>query len=74
MNTSVSFVAIGFFLFVISISLAITYWAAKRSHSTSELYAAGGKINAWQNGWAVAGDILSAAVLLGGVGMFFTAG
>ena len=74
MSFTVSLVAIGFFFAVIAITLGITYWAAKRSHTTTELYAAGGRINAWQNGWAVAGDILSAAVLLGGVGMFFTSG
>jgi cation/acetate symporter len=74
MDSTVSPVAIAFFFIVIAITLVITYWAAKRSHTTTELYAAGGRITAWQNGWAVAGDILSAAVLLGGVGMYFTSG
>ncbi len=74
MNSSVSYVAIGLFLAVIAVTLVITYWAAKRSHTTSEIYAAGGNITAWQNGWAIAGDILSAATLFGGVGMFYYAG
>ncbi len=52
----------------------ITYWAARRSHTTKELYAAGGNITAGQNGLAISGDLASAALFLGGIGMFFTSG
>lgn len=74
MSSTVSTPSIVMFLGVIAISLAITYWAARRSHTRSQLYAAGGKITAWQNGFAIAGDLLSAATVLGGVGMFFMSG
>ena len=73
MNT-VSPVSLVLFFSLIATTLVITYWAANRSHTTSELYTAGGRIKAWQNGWAIAGDILSASTLLGGVGMFYTSG
>lgn len=74
MNSSPSAVAIVLFFAVIVVTLGITYWAQKRSRTTSELYAAGGRIKAWQNGWAIAGDLLSASTFLGGVGMIFMAG
>ncbi len=74
MNSSPSGVAIGLFLSIIAVTLAITYWAQKRSRTAAELYTAGGQIKAWQNGWAIAGDLLSASTFLGGMGMFFTAG
>jgi cation/acetate symporter len=74
MDTSPSAIAISLFFVVIAVTLAITYWAQKRSRTTSELYAAGGKIKAWQNGWAIAGDLLSASTFLGGIGMVFMAG
>ncbi len=71
---AVSPVAITLFFAVIAVSLGITWWAQRRSRTTAELYAAGGQIKAWQNGWAIAGDLLSASTFLGGIGMFFTAG
>ena len=74
MSSSPSPVAIALFMVVIAVTLAITYWAKKKSRTASELYAAGGQIKAWQNGWAIAGDLLSASTLLGGIGMFFFAG
>jgi len=57
-----------FAAFVLS-TLAITYWAAKRSRGTSAYFAAGRRITAWQNGFAVAGDFMSAASFLGVVGL-----
>jgi len=74
MDSPPSVVAISLFFLVIAFTLAITYWAQKRSHTTAELYAAGGKIKPWQNGWAIAGDLLSASTFLGGIGMFYAAG
>ena len=74
MNAAPSPVSIALFFAVIAVSLGITWWAQKRSRTTAELYAAGGHIKAWQNGWAIAGDLLSASTFLGGMGMFFTAG
>ncbi len=57
-----------FVLFVAS-TLAITYWAARRSRGASAYFAAGRRITAWQNGFAVAGDFMSAASFLGLIGL-----
>ena len=57
------------FLVFIAITLAITYWAAKRSSGANAYFAAGRQINAWQNGVAVAGDFMSAASFLGIAGI-----
>ncbi len=66
--------AIGmFFVFVLG-TLAITYWAARRTKSTSDFYTAGGGISGFQNGLAIAGDYMSAATLLGLSSMVFAKG
>jgi cation/acetate symporter len=57
-----------FFVFV-AVTLAITYWAAKRTKTTSEFYAADRSISGFQNGLALAGDYMSAASFLGIAGM-----
>lgn len=57
-----------FFMFV-AISLFITYWAAKKTKTTSEFYAADRSISGFQNGLALAGDYMSAASFLGIAGM-----
>jgi cation/acetate symporter len=62
-----------FFCFVAS-TLVITYWAAKRTRSTSEFYAAGRSITGFQNGLALAGDYMSAASFLGIAGLVSTRG
>ncbi len=54
-----------FFFVFIALSLGITYWAARRTRNTADFYAAGGKITGWQNGFALAGDFMSAASFLG---------
>jgi len=61
--------AIAFFLLIVSLTLAITYWAAKRTRSTKEFYAAGRSISALQNGLALSGDYMSAASFLGIAGL-----
>jgi cation/acetate symporter len=61
--------AILFFLIIVALTLAITYWAARRTRSTREFYAAGRSISAWQNGLALAGDYMSAASFLGIAGL-----
>ncbi len=53
-----------FVIFALS-TLGITWWAAQRSQSRADFYAAGGAIPAWQNGIAISGDFLSAATFLG---------
>lgn len=62
-----------FLLFVVA-TLMITYWAAKRTRSTSDYYAAGGGITGLQNGLAIAGDYMSAASFLGISGLVFLSG
>jgi hypothetical protein len=54
-------VSIIFFVLIIALTLAITAWASRKNKSTSDHYAAGGKISGWQNGLAFSGDYLSAA-------------
>jgi cation/acetate symporter len=61
--------AIVFFFIFVSLTLAITCWAARRTKTTDQFFAADGQITAWQNGWALAGDFLSAAALLGIAGI-----
>jgi cation/acetate symporter len=72
MNTSLGQfnpLAIAFFFLFVAISLGITFWAAKRTTSTSHFYAAGGNITGLQNGLALAGDFMSAASFLGIAGL-----
>jgi cation/acetate symporter len=57
------------FLAFVAITLAITYWASKRTRTTAEFYSAGRTITGFQNGWAVAGDYMSAASFLGIAGL-----
>lgn len=54
---------------IIAVTMAITYWAARTTHTTSEFYAAGRSVSGIQNGWAIAGDYLSAASFLGIAGL-----
>jgi cation/acetate symporter len=57
------------FVAILALTLFITWWAAKRTHTTSEFYAAGGALTARQNGFALAGDWMSAAAFLGFSGL-----
>ncbi len=66
--------AITMFLIFISATLGITYWAAKRTKSASDYYAAGGGITGFQNGLAIAGDYMSAASFLGISALVFASG
>ncbi len=60
-----SFISVGFFLAIVSLTLIVTYIAAKRTTSAKDFYTAGGGLTGWQNGFAIAGDYLSAAAFLG---------
>jgi cation/acetate symporter len=70
----VSAEAIVFFFIFIAISLGITYWAARRTKSTVQYYAAGHGITGFQNGLALAGDYMSAASFLGIAGLVSMSG
>ncbi|HEY7502524.1 MAG TPA: sodium/solute symporter [Gemmatimonadales bacterium] len=63
-----------FFLGFIGITLGITWWAARRTRTTEHFYAAGRSISAGQNGFALAGDYMSAASFLGIAGLVSTTG
>ncbi|MGH7713730.1 MAG: sodium:solute symporter family transporter, partial [Gemmatimonadaceae bacterium] len=67
-------VAMTFFFAFIAVTLGITYWAARRTRTTEEFYAAGRTISAGQNGLALAGDYMSAASFLGIAGLVSTTG
>jgi cation/acetate symporter len=57
--------AIVMFVIFVAITLGITYWAAKRTKTAADFYAAGRGITGFQNGLAIAGDYMSAASFLG---------
>ncbi|MEO0034227.1 MAG: acetate transporter, partial [Pseudomonadota bacterium] len=57
--------AIVMFLVFVAGTLGITYWAAQRTKTAADFYAAGGGITGFQNGLAIAGDYMSAASFLG---------
>ncbi|HEX9138362.1 MAG TPA: cation acetate symporter, partial [Steroidobacteraceae bacterium] len=59
----------GVFAVIIAITMYVTFLAAKRVHSASDFYAAGGGVTGLQNGFAIAGDYLSAASFLGIAGL-----
>ncbi len=61
--------SVSMFALFVCITLYITYWAAKKTKTTSEFYAAGRNITGFQNGLALAGDYMSAASFLGIAGM-----
>ena len=63
----------GFIIFIV-LSLVITWFAARRTRSTKDFYAAGGSITALQNGLALAGDYMSAASFLGIAGLVALSG
>ena len=61
--------AVLFFVLIVLLTLAVTYWSAKRTKSTREFYAAGRSISPFQNGLALSGDYMSAASFLGIAGL-----
>src|SRR2546426_4999355 len=61
--------ALVMFLIFVGATLVIPYWAAQRSRGTAAYFAANRQITAWQNGFAVAGDYMSAASFLGIAGI-----
>src|SRR4051812_32746386 len=61
--------AIVSFLVIVAFTLAVTYWAARRTRSTSDFYAANRAVSPLQNGLALAGDYMSATSFLGITGL-----
>lgn len=71
---AVNYTAIAMFIVFVLITLGITYWAARRTKTAQDFYAAGGGITGFQNGLAIAGDYMSAASFLGIAGLVYTSG
>src|SRR5918992_703326 len=66
--------ALGIFAIVVAITLGITYWASKRVTTATDFWAAGRGLTGVQNGFAIAGDYMSAASFLGIAGLIFLFG
>src|ERR671910_587685 len=66
--------ALSIFAVVVAITLVVTYLASKRMTGTVQFYAAGRAITGPQNGFAIAGDYMSAASFLGIAGLIFLFG
>jgi len=62
-------ITISMFGIIIGITLGVVVWASRQTKSASDFYAAGGGITGLQNGWAIAGDYMSAASFLGMSGL-----
>jgi len=66
--------AVVIFAVFVLLTLGITYWAAQRTRTTKDFYAAGGEVTGLQNGLAIAGDYMSAASFLGISALVFSLG
>ena len=66
----------GIFLFFVIIigTLGLTFIASRKTSSAEDFFVAGGKIGGVSNGFAIAGDFMSAATLLGITAILFGAG
>ncbi|MBF0341962.1 MAG: cation acetate symporter, partial [Magnetococcales bacterium] len=73
-KSALNMTAIIMFFAFVAVTLGITYWAASRTKSAKDFYAAGGGITGFQNGLAIAGDYMSAASFLGISSMVFAKG
>jgi cation/acetate symporter len=62
---------LGVFAVILAVTLAITYWAARRTRDASGFWAANRGVSGTQNGLAIAGDYMSAAAFLGTVGLIY---
>ena len=66
--------ALSIFGVVVAITLVVTYFASKRMATATDFWAAGRGITGVQNGFAIAGDYMSAASFLGIAGLIFLFG
>ena len=73
-RNSLNWPAIIMFLLFVLATLFITKWAASKTKSAADFYAAGGGITGFQNSLAIAGDYMSAASFLGIAGLVFASG
>lgn len=66
MTSQPSLIMFGVF---VGITLIVTYWASGQSTTSRGFYTAHRRIGGMQNGWAIAGDYMSAASFLGITGL-----
>jgi cation/acetate symporter len=66
--------ALSIFGVVVAITLFVTYLASKRVANATDFWAAGRGLTGVQNGFAIAGDYMSAASFLGIAGLIFLFG
>jgi cation/acetate symporter len=66
--------ALSIFGLVVAVTLIVTYFASKRVTSATDFWAAGRGLTGPQNGFAIAGDYMSAASFLGIAGLIFLFG
>ena len=59
---------------VVAVTLVVTYFASKRVATATDFWAAGRGLTGPQNGFAIAGDYMSAASFLGIAGLIFLFG
>ena len=71
---AVNTTALLFFIPIVAVTLAVTFWASRRAQTASGFYAAGRGITGVQNGFAISGDYLSAASFLGIAGLIYIYG
>ena len=71
---AVNTTALSAFGVIVAVTLGITYWASKRTKSATDFWAAGRTISGPANGFAIAGDYMSAASFLGIAGLIFLFG
>ena len=62
------------FFVVLGITLGTTFVASRRTRTATDYWAAGRSVSGLQNGLAISGDFLSAATVLGGVGLAYLFG
>ncbi len=62
-------ITISMFMAIIFVTGVIVVRASKSNKTAADFYTAGGGISGFQNGWAIAGDYLSAATFLGIAGL-----
>src|ERR1700704_5911373 len=68
------FSTIVFFVVFAALTLLISFWAGRRATSSSEYLTAGSSISSGQNGFAIAGDYMSAGAFLGLSGAIYASG
>src|ERR687895_432209 len=66
--------ALAVFAVVVGVTMVVTYFASKRVSTATDFWAAGRGLTGPQNGFAIAGDYMSAASFLGIAGLIFLFG